>query len=53
LSTRYWLDRESAGVQAAGFSTAGGKGLYRTVGRIIHWASAEESNWNLPVGQLQ
>jgi hypothetical protein len=23
------------------------QGLYRTVGRIIHWASAEEGNWNL------
>lgn len=23
------------------------KGVYRTVGRIIHWASAEEGNWNL------
>jgi S-DNA-T family DNA segregation ATPase FtsK/SpoIIIE len=23
------------------------QGLFRTVGRIIHWASAEEGNWNL------
>jgi DNA segregation ATPase FtsK/SpoIIIE, S-DNA-T family len=23
------------------------KGLFRTVGRVLHWASAEEGNWNL------